>query len=225
LCRRVSAGGAHIGLAFDGDGDRLIAVDAAGHPVDGDQILAVCARHLKQQGGLTGNVVVATVMSNFGFKAAMADLGIRCVFSDVGDRRVMETMRAEGAAIGGESSGHTIFLDQHTTGDGLLTALRLLQAMLAVGAPLSELARFMTVFPQKLINVNVASRPPLERVPEIAAAIRSAEARLGREGRVLVRYSGTEPKCRVMVEGPSEETAATLCAEIAAVVRQRLGSG
>jgi phosphoglucosamine mutase len=214
---------AHIGLAFDGDGDRLTAVDEKGTLVSGDQLLAVCAKHLKQKGLLKNNLVVSTVMSNLGLGLALKDMGITHKMSDVGDRYVMEAMVASGAVLGGEDSGHMIFLDQHTTGDGILAALRLIEVMHAESKPLSELCKIMAVFPQALRNVEVGHKPDLETVPEIQDAIKSVEKNLGKQGRVLVRYSGTQPICRIMVEGPTIEETEKYCRQIADVVKTKLG--
>jgi len=214
---------ADVGLAFDGDGDRLIAVDEKGNRVTGDQVLAICAKFMKQKGILKNNLVVSTVMSNLGFKLALKEMGIRHIESDVGDRCVLQEMRAYGAVIGGEDSGHTIFSEHHTTGDGILTALKLLEVMKAENKPLSELARVMAVFPQILMNVEVDSKPDIETVPEIQAEIRSVEKRLGEKGRVLVRYSGTQPLCRVMIEGPTHEETRQCCGQIVKAVRETLG--
>ncbi len=215
---------AALGLAFDGDGDRLIVVDEKGGVLSGDQIMAICANHLMSKGILKNQTVVSTIMSNIGFHQAMQRLGIRLVTTDVGDRYVMQDMHRKDAILGGEDSGHIIFRDRHTTGDGLLAALRLLDAMLSPGnsEPLSELAKIMTVFPQKLINVDVTSKPELSEIPEIMESIRSVEQTLGEDGRVLVRYSGTQSKCRVMVEGPTREETGELCRQIAAVISRRL---
>ena len=214
---------AHIGLAFDGDGDRLTAVDEKGKSVSGDQILAVCAKHLKQKGLLKNNLVVSTVMSNLGLGLALKDMGITHKMTDVGDRYVMEAMVASGAVLGGEDSGHMIFLDQHTTGDGILAALRLIEVMHAESKPLSELCKIMAVFPQALRNVEVGHKPDLETVPEIQDAIKSVEKNLGKQGRVLVRYSGTQPICRIMVEGPTIEETEKYCRQIADAVKTKLG--
>ena len=214
---------AHIGLAFDGDGDRLTAVDEKGTIVSGDQLLAVCAKHLKQRGLLKNNLVVSTVMSNLGLGLALKDMGITHKMTDVGDRYVMEAMVASGAVLGGEDSGHMIFLDQHTTGDGILAALRLIEVMTAESKPLSELCKIMAVFPQALRNVEVGHKPDLETVPEIQDAIKSVEKKLGEQGRVLVRYSGTQPICRVMVEGPTVEETEKYCRQIADMVKTKLG--
>jgi phosphoglucosamine mutase len=209
----VVARGADLGLAFDGDGDRLIVVDEAGRVLSGDPIMAICAGDLQRKGLLTHNVVVGTVMSNTGFHQALQQMGIQVHATQVGDRYVMQRMLAEQAVLGGEDSGHLIFRDVHTTGDGLMAALRLLDAVRSAGRPVSELAGIMTVFPQELINVDVGGKPDLTGVPAIADAIAQAQSTLGDQGRVLVRYSGTQNKCRVMVEGPSREVDARIVFE------------
>lgn len=223
LAQTVRDRRAAVGLAFDGDGDRLIAVDADGQILSGDQILAICARFLKQKGRLSGDVVVSTVMSNIGLQRALQALGIRRIETDVGDRWVMQAMAATGAILGGEDSGHLIFADRHTTGDGLLAALRLLEAMRCQGKPLSTLASVMTVFPQVLVNVDVAAKPELEALEEVQATITAAEKELGAQGRVLVRYSGTQPQCRVMVEAPTDAAARTYARQIADTVIKAIG--
>lgn len=223
MARVVVAQGAHLGLAFDGDGDRLIVVDEAGQVLSGDQIMAICARDLQRKGLLSKNIVVGTVMSNTGFHQALHQLGIQVHATQVGDRYVMQKMLAEEAILGGEDSGHLIFRDVHTTGDGLMAALRLLDAVCTAGRPVSELAGIMTVFPQELINVDVGDKPDLNGVPAIVDAIAQAESILGDQGRVLVRYSGTQNKCRVMVEGPSRQLTHELCLKIAGVVKKELG--
>jgi len=224
LIKEVRKVKADVGFAFDGDGDRMIAVDETGAVMTGDRILAICAASLKKQGLLTNNLVVRTVMSNIGLGLAFESLGIDSVMTGVGDRYVIEEMQARGASIGGEDSGHLIFLRHHTTGDGIITALQLAAAMKKEGKPLSELAKIMKVFPQMLINVNVKSRPEIETVPEIMTAIRDVERRLGGQGRVLVRYSGTQNMCRVMVEGPTPEETERCCREIAGVVDKTLNA-
>ncbi len=215
---------ADLGLAFDGDGDRLIAVDEKGVVLTGDQIMAICANHLMKQGKLKHRTVVSTVMSNMGLRLAMRQMGVRLQTTQVGDRYVIQKMLDQDAVLGGEDSGHIIFRDVHTTGDGLLTAIRLVDAMVSGGGaePLSELAKIMTVLPQAMINVDVLVKPELTTVPEIAKAIHAVENELGDKGRVVVRYSGTQSKCRVMVEGPTPELTDTLCRRIATVVRARL---
>ncbi|MFW5936780.1 MAG: phosphoglucosamine mutase [Desulfosalsimonas sp.] len=223
LKEKVEEKQADIGLAFDGDGDRLIAVDAAGQTVTGDQILAICARHLKQAGKLANNRVVSTVMSNVGFHKAMAELGIELIITDVGDRYVLEQMRENGAVIGGEDSGHMIFLDSHTSGDGILTGLQLIRVMRETGRSLSDLAGIMKVYPQVLMNVGIEEKTDIYQIPEIAAAISRVENALDSQGRVLVRYSGTQPLCRVMVEGPDPEQTRRYCEDIVDVIQSRIG--
>ncbi len=213
---------ADVGFAFDGDGDRVIAVDDKGTVLTGDRMLAICSAILKKEGKLKNNLVVRTVMSNLGLSVAFGKFGIDSVFAPVGDRFVLEEMLARGAIIGGEDSGHLIFLQHHTTGDGLITALQVLATMKKEGKPLSELASIMTVFPQMLINIDVKRKPEIETVPEIMAAIKKAEEALGDKGRVLVRYSGTQNMCRVMVEGPTKKETETHCRQIADVVRKVL---
>jgi len=219
----VRQNGADLGLAFDGDGDRMIPVDEKGEVITGDHVMAICARSLKEQDKLKNNLVISTVMSNFGFGLALRDMGIEQGVSKVGDRYVLEMMQARGAVLGGEESGHIIFLDHHTTGDGIISALQLLAAMRRSGRTLSELAKVMKLSPQKMINVEVKSKPPLEKVEEIQKAIIAAEAALKGKGRILVRYSGTQAMCRVMVEGPSEEMTERLCNSLAEVVRAAIG--
>jgi phosphoglucosamine mutase len=223
LQRVVRERGAAIGLAFDGDGDRLIAVDEKGDVLTGDQILFVCARMLKQEGRLKNDLLVSTVMSNMGLRAACKKHGFEYHATRVGDRYVLEEMRRLGAVLGGEDSGHLVFLEHHTTGDGILAAIQLLAAMVKAGRPLSELAKVMEVFPQKLLNVEVKSKPDLRSVPEIAQAIARVEADLDGEGRVLVRYSGTQAMCRVMVEGPTEVITELHARALAEVIRAALG--
>ena len=214
---------ADIGMAFDGDGDRLVAVDEQGQVISGDRTLAICARNLKHKGLLKSNLVVSTVMSNLGLRLALKDMGIDHMMTAVGDRYVLEQMRASGAIIGGEDSGHMIFLDQHTTGDGMLTAIRLIETMRDEQKKLSELRRVMTVLPQVLLNIDVQHKPEIESVPQLMEAIRAVEAQLGDKGRVLVRYSGTQPLCRVMVEGADAIETQRYCQQIADVVKATLG--
>jgi phosphoglucosamine mutase len=222
LAQEVVKGKADVGFAFDGDGDRLIAVDEKGALLTGDQVMAICAMEMKKEGKLTKNLAVCTVMSNIGLGIALKKLGIQQVTTKVGDRYVLEEMQAKGASIGGEESGHIIFLHHHTTGDGIVTALQVLAAMKKEQRPLSELAQVMNVFPQKLINVEVKSKPELSTIPEIGEVIRDVEGQLGEKGRVLVRYSGTQNMCRVMVEGPTEEETGKCCSQIADVLRAKL---
>jgi phosphoglucosamine mutase len=223
LKKKVVECGAAIGMAFDGDGDRLIAVDEKGNEITGDQILIICANILKKDGKLKNDLLVSTVMSNLGLTVACKKYGFRHHASKVGDRYVLEDMQRLGAIIGGEDAGHMIFLDHHTTGDGIIAAMQLVAAMIREGKPLSELARQMDIFPQKLINVDVKSKPDISTVPRIVEIIKQVEQELRDEGRVLVRYSGTQNMCRVMVEGPSLEVTERYCREIADVVEEMIG--
>lgn len=223
LRKKVVENGAALGLAFDGDGDRLIAVDEKGREITGDQIMVICANILKREGKLKNDLLVTTVMSNLGLTVACKKYGFRHHASKVGDRYVLEDMKRLDGIIGGEEAGHMIFLDHHTTGDGIIAALQLVAAMIKEGKPLSELARMMDIFPQKLINVDVKRKPDIEDVPKLVEAIRQAESELGGEGRVLVRYSGTQNMCRVMVEGPSDAVTEKYCRQIADVVKSELG--
>jgi phosphoglucosamine mutase len=223
LSDHVKKGNADAGLAFDGDADRLIAVDEAGQQITGDTVLAILSKFAKQNGKLGNNIVVSTVMSNVGLGNTLAQLGIRHEITGVGDRKVLARMKETGALIGGEDSGHMIFLDEQTTGDGVLSALKLIEVMQETQKPLSELAKVMTVYPQVLINVEVdASRPDFMKVPMVADAIKAVESQLGSQGRVLVRYSGTQPLLRVMVEGPEEDLTRQCCEKICAAVRKNL---
>ncbi len=223
LRKRVVENGAAIGLAFDGDGDRLIAVDEKGQEITGDQILLICAKMLKERGKLRNDLLVSTVMSNLGLRVACKKYGFKYHASKVGDRYVLEDMIKLGSVIGGEESGHMIFLEHHTTGDGIVTAMQLLAAMVKTGKPLSELAKMMDIYPQKLINVDVKSKPDIGTVPKVMKIIQKVEKDLKDEGRVLVRYSGTQNMCRVMVEGPSDSVTEKYCKEIADVIKNVLG--
>ena len=220
----VRAHGAHLGVALDGDADRAIFVDEHGDVVDGDEIMAILATELQSRGGLHRDTLVATVMSNLGLYIAMKDRGIQVATTPVGDRYVVEEMVRGGFNLGGEQSGHIVFLDHNTTGDGMVTALALLGLLVGQGKPLSELRRVMQRFPQVLLNVRVASKPELGTVPTIGDAVRAVEATLGERGRVLVRYSGTEPLLRVMVEGEHQAEIERLADGIAAEVRRTLGA-
>jgi phosphoglucosamine mutase len=222
LAEMVVEGNFDVGFAFDGDGDRVIAVDEEGRTVAGDRMLAICAKDMKERGELSGNLVVSTVMSNVGLGIALKDLGIVHVTTQVGDRYVLQEMVARNGAIGGEDSGHMIFLKEHTTGDGVLAALKIAQIMRHTQAPLSALASVMDVYPQRLINVTVEQKRPIEDLPRIVSKVEEVERRLGDRGRVLIRYSGTQPMCRVMVEGPTEVEVEKSCQEIAAVVKSQL---
>lgn len=220
----VRAHGADIGVALDGDADRVIMVDENGDSVDGDHIIAMCALDMQSRGKLTNGVVVVTVMSNLGFDRAMREHGIRVVRTDVGDRHVVAEMRRQGAALGGEQSGHIVFLNRGTTGDGTLSALHVLALLKVSGKPLSELAGCMTSFPQVLQSLPVTERRPLEAMPGALAAVRDAEARLGDQGRVLVRYSGTEAKCRVMIEGRDPVEIRALARAIVSEIAHEIGA-
>ena len=221
LCSAVVAEGADLGLAFDGDGDRIIAVDHLGRVVDGDRLIALAALHLREHGQLPGDTVVVTVMSNLGFHRAMAEAGVRVVTTPVGDRYVLEALDAGGFAVGGEQSGHIIYRRQATTGDGLLASLHLAQFVAEHHRPLAEVAAtVMTSFPQVLVNVRVAERRA-DLLDQLAGEVAAAEARLGDEGRVLLRASGTEPLVRVMVEAPTEALALDVASGLADAVRSR----
>jgi len=223
LAEKVRSANADLGLSFDGDGDRLIAVDEKGQVLTGDHILAICCKMYKDRGWLKNNLVVSTVMSNYGFLMALEKLAIDHATSAVGDRYVLEMMKEKGAVIGGEPSGHIVFLDHHTTGDGIISALQLLAALRLEGKPLSQLSQIMQMSPQEIINVEIKSKPPLNAIPELQEAIREAELELNRRGRVLIRYSGTQSMCRIMVEGPTEEVARRLARLLADTVRKCIG--
>lgn len=215
--------GADLGLAFDGDADRLIAVDENGNIVDGDQIMYICGKHLKQELMLNKNTVVTTIMSNIGLHKALQEIDVETVQTKVGDRHVMEEMRANGYSLGGEQSGHLIFLDLTTTGDGMLSALQLVDMVKKSGKKLSELAAEMPRFPQKLVNVRVTDKYEVENNPKVKEVIERIEAETGDKGRILVRPSGTEPLVRVMAEAETEELCNNYVKEIADVVRAEMG--
>ncbi|HNZ64903.1 MAG TPA: phosphoglucosamine mutase [Smithella sp.] len=223
LKNTVVSHGAALGLAFDGDGDRLIAVDEKGNELTGDQMLTICAYVLKKEGRLKNDLLVSTVMSNLGLRMACKKYGFKHHASSIGDRYVLADMLRLGAVIGGEDAGHMIFLEHHKTGDGIIAAMQLIAAMLKEGKPLSELARLMNVFPQKLINIDVKSKPDIAKIPGVMEAIAEVERALGEEGRVLVRYSGTQHMCRIMVEGPSVDITEKYCRQIADVVKNEIG--
>lgn len=223
LAQLVVEKNADIGLAFDGDGDRLIAVDEKGQIVDGDQIMYICAKHLKSEGRLNHNTVVSTVMSNMGFYKALEENGMASAKTAVGDRYVVEEMRKNGFNLGGEQSGHIIFLDYNTTGDGLLSGLQLVNIMKITGKKLSELAAEMTIFPQKLVNIRVTDKHAVTDNAKVASKIEEVETEMNGNGRVLVRPSGTEPLVRVMVEAASEEDCENYVERIAEVVRAEMG--
>ncbi|MCL6585398.1 MAG: phosphoglucosamine mutase [Anoxybacillus sp.] len=223
LAAFVKEKGADVGLAFDGDGDRLIAVDENGEIVDGDQIMYICAKYLNEQGRLKHQTVVSTVMSNLGFYKALEAQGIKSVQTAVGDRYVVEEMKKNGYNLGGEQSGHIIFLDYNTTGDGLLTALQLVNIMKVTKKPLSELAGEMKKYPQKLVNVKVTDKQEAIANEEVQRVIREVEGEMAGNGRILVRPSGTEPLVRVMAEAPTNELCDQYVERIASVVRERFG--
>ncbi|WP_313894178.1 phosphoglucosamine mutase [Psychrobacillus sp.] len=223
LAKFVLEKGANVGLAFDGDGDRLIAVDEKGTIVDGDQIMYICAKHLNAEGRLNNNTVVSTVMSNMGFYKALEEHAMTSVKTAVGDRYVVEEMKKNGFNLGGEQSGHIVFLDYNTTGDGLLTGLQLVNIMKITGKKLSELASEMTIFPQRLVNIRVTDKNGVTQNDKVAAMISEVEAEMAGNGRVLVRPSGTEPLVRVMVEAVTEEDCENYVNRIADVVRAEMG--
>ena len=215
--------GAQVGIANDGDADRCLMVDEKGQVLDGDQIMLLCGLHLKEQGKLKENMIVGTVMSNIGFHKAAKELGMQTCSTAVGDRYVLEKMLADGYSIGGEQSGHVIFLDYNSTGDGLLTAVQTLSIMKEKGKSLSELAGLMTKYPQLLVNVRVLTKAGWETNTAIQDVIREAEEELGSNGRILVRPSGTEPLIRVMAEGPDQDQLEELCNRIGDVIRIEQG--
>ncbi len=213
-----------LGITFDGDADRALFSDANGHVVNGDAILLLAARDLQSRGALTGSTVVATTMSNMGLEIALRKSGIRMLRANVGDKYVLEEMRTTGAILGGEQSGHIIFRDgEATTGDGLLTALRVMEILARTGKPLAELVGDLKVFPQTIQNVRVREKTPFAKVPEIQRAIDAAQSELNGNGRVVVRYSGTEALARVMVEAESEEKMRSLTHSIAGAIKTPLG--
>ena len=220
---RVRATGADLGLAFDGDGDRLICVDELGEVRDGDYVLAVCARHLAAADRLRGGVLVTTVMANLGLEHSLRQAGIGTVKTQVGDRYVLEEMVRIGANLGGEQSGHLLFLDHTSTGDGIVSALQLLAVMRETGQPLSVLAACLTKFPQVLVNVPVRRKPPLESIEGLTPRLESLEGRLNGAGRILLRYSGTELLARVMVEGQEQAEIEKIAHELAGIIRQAIG--
>jgi phosphoglucosamine mutase len=224
LKARVLETGADLGLAHDGDADRVLAVDGKGRVVDGDQIMVICARHLKEKGTLAQNTVVVTVMSNLGLHLALRESGVNVLETKVGDRYVLEACRRCGATFGGEQSGHILFLDHNTTGDGILTALNLLSVIKERGRPLSDLAAQMERLPQLLENVRVENKCRVMDSPVLAQAVKAAETRLAGQGRVLIRPSGTEPLVRVMAEGRDMTELRRLVSELVEVVN-RLAQG
>lgn len=216
---------ADIGIALDGDADRVIMVDENAQIIDGDAILAICARDMLKQGLLRNKKIVSTVMANFGFIKAMEESGIEVIKSQVGDRYVIQDMIKHDVNLGGEQSGHLIFLDHNTTGDGLVSALQVLRIMIETESKLSDLASIFKRYPQACINVKVDRKPQLESLAGLTQAIENAEGILGNTGRVLVRYSGTENICRVMVEGPKQKQVNQIAQTIASVIETSIGRG
>lgn len=223
LAQLVKEKGADVGLAFDGDGDRLIAIDENGEIVDGDQIMFICAKHLKSEARLKQSTVVSTVMSNLGFHKGMESNDIKSIQTAVGDRYVVEEMRKNNYTLGGEQSGHIIFLDYNTTGDGLLTGIQLVNIMKLTGKSLSELAGEMKKFPQKLVNIKVTDKYHVTDNAKVKEIIEKVEAEMNGNGRILVRPSGTEPLVRVMAEAPTEELCEKYVDDIAQVVQEEMG--
>lgn len=224
LARRVVDDGLDLGVAFDGDADRAVFVDGAGEIRDGDALLYLWALDLASRGELEPRRIVVTTMSNLGLERALAAHGIGLERCPVGDRAVVEALRAGGLRLGGEQSGHLLDLRRTTTGDGLVTALVLLDVVARAGRPLADLLAGFRRFPQVLVNVRVRAKPDLSTLPPVAAAAREVESRLGTEGRLVLRYSGTEPLCRVMLEGPDEATIGELAAGLAAAIRAEVGA-
>ena len=223
LAETVVARGCTMGVAFDGDGDRAIFVDHRGHVVDGDAVLLMCGHQLQREGRLRGGAIVATVMSNIGLELALKPLGIELVRTAVGDKHVMEEMLKRGLSLGGEQSGHIIFSDYLFTGDGLCTALNVLRTVVLTGRTLADLAADLTSYPQVLLNVRVREKVELDTVPAVASAIARVEARVAGRGRLLIRYSGTEPLLRVMLEGQQQDEIRGWAQEIVDVVEEHLG--
>jgi phosphoglucosamine mutase len=225
IAAAVREHGADLGVALDGDADRCIFVDEHGNEVDGDHIMAICGLEMIKRDALPQRTVVATVMSNMGLDIALRQAGGRVVKTDVGDRYVVEEMRRSGFRFGGEQSGHMIFFDHSTTGDGLISALQVLAILRQSGKPLSELASVMTALPQVLVNVRVRERRNLAELPKVVALISDVERRLGDSGRVLIRYSGTEPLLRIMLEGRDQTEISGMANEIAELVKSTIGEG
>ena len=222
LAAMVKEKGADVGLSFDGDGDRLIAIDEKGNIIDGDQIMFICGKYMKEQGRLKHSTIVSTVMSNLGFYKGLEGYGIQSVPTAVGDRYVVEEMKKNGFNLGGEQSGHIIFLDYNTTGDGLLTGLQLVNIMKATQKKLSELAADMKKFPQKLVNVRVTDKHHVTDNEKVKAIIEQVEAEMNGNGRILVRPSGTEPLVRVMAEAPTEVLCESYVDRIVSVVKAEM---
>jgi phosphoglucosamine mutase len=215
---------AQLGIAFDGDGDRLISVDEQGQIRDGDYALAICGRHLASRGQLKGGTVVTTVMANLALDRALTQVGVRIAKVQVGDRYVLEEMLRIGANLGGEQSGHLLFLDHTTTGDGIVSALQLIGVMQETKSTLGDLARCLTKFPQVLLNVPVTSKPPVDSIPGLLQRAKGLEAEMNGAGRILLRYSGTESLLRVMIEGEEQARIERMAEELAGIVRGAIGA-
>jgi phosphoglucosamine mutase len=223
ICRITKENRADLGLAFDGDADRVIGVDSDGNILDGDFIIAICADYLNRQGVLAKNMVATTIMTNLGFDLAMRARGIEVIKTDIGDRFVLEEMLKRGLNLGGEQSGHIIFLDHSTTGDGIITALQLMSIVKKTGFPLKKLREIMKRWPQALINIQIENGQRLERAKRVWEQVRIFEKKLQDRGRILLRPSGTEPLIRIMVETESVEEANSIAEELALIVREELG--
>ncbi len=221
--KRVVETGASLGVAFDGDADRALFSTASGRLVDGDGVLLVAGRYLKSTGRLKGNVLVGTTMANLGLERALEKSGLKLTRTDVGDRYVLEEMLRSGANLGGEQSGHILFLDDATTGDGMLTAVKI-ASIVSIAGSLDSLVADMTIYPQKIVNVRVRSKPPLESIPEVARTLKESERALGNSGRVVLRYSGTEPLARVMVEAEREADVNRWTESLAGALRTAIGT-
>ena len=220
--KRVAESGAAMGVAFDGDADRAIFASGSGRLVDGDGVLLVVGRYLQAAGKLKGDVIVGTTMANLGLERALEKSGLKLMRTAVGDRYVLEQMLHTGANLGGEQSGHILFLDDATTGDGMLTAVKL-ASIIALSGPLDELIADLKIFPQKIVNVRVRSKPPLESLPAVARGLAEAEKALGKSGRVVLRYSGTEPLARVMVEAEQQDDVTRWTETLAEALREAIG--
>lgn len=221
--KKVVETGAALGVAFDGDADRALFSTSSGKRVDGDGVLLVAGRYLKSIGKLKGNVLVGTTMANLGLERALEKSGLVLVRTDVGDRYVLEEMRRVGANLGGEQSGHILFLDDATTGDGMLTAVKL-ASIVSIAGPLDTLVADLKIFPQRIVNVKVSSKPPLNSLPEVSRQLAEAEKTLGKSGRVVLRYSGTEPLARVMVEAERAEDVQRWTESLASALRSAIGA-
>jgi len=223
MSQKVIEKGSDIGIAFDGDGDRVIVADETGVILTGDQIIAIFASFLKHRDELNNNMVISTIMSNLGLSISLRNMNIFHSTTEVGDRYVAEKMIDTGAILGGENSGHIILMNKQKTGDGLLTALKLLEVMKLEDKPLSELKKIMQIYPQTLMNVEVTKKPDLRTLPDVQNAIHAIEKKLGNEGRVVLRYSGTQPICRIMIEGPTKEVTEGYCRELSGIIEECIG--